>query len=56
MRVDKANFDRYINSKRLPRKLKKQLRKFPAWTMYCLVKLSTYSYSNSVLDLIAMEM
>ena len=55
MKANKRNFDKCFNSKRIPRKLKKELRKSPAWVTYCLVKLATHSYSNSVLDLLATE-
>ena len=55
MKANKRNFDKCFKAKRIPRKLKKELRKSPAWVTYCLVKLVTHSYSNSVLDLLATE-
>ena len=55
MKANKRNFDKCFKAKRIPRKLKKELRKSPAWVTYCLVKLATHSYSNSVLDLLATE-
>lgn len=55
MKANKRNFDKYFKAKRIPRKLKKELRKSPAWVTYCLVKIATHNYSNSVLDLLATE-